>query len=91
VGGVQYAVQPYYNIGILPFLGFVSSGSFLRVIFAFIFVVPVNTPDRSRGSSTDATYIGCRARLLIQIRIEYSRGEASGTRQGSYATDHWSN
>jgi hypothetical protein len=31
--------------------------------------------------------MGCRARLLIQIPIEYSRGEASGTRQGSYATD----
>jgi hypothetical protein len=31
-GGVQYAIQPYYNIGIIPFRGFVSSGSFLTII-----------------------------------------------------------
>jgi hypothetical protein len=32
-GSVQYAVQPYYSIEILPFRGFVSSSSFLRVIY----------------------------------------------------------
>jgi hypothetical protein len=42
----QYAVQPYYTIEIIPFLRSVSSGSFLRVIYPFVFVVPVNTPDR---------------------------------------------
>jgi hypothetical protein len=33
--------------------------------------------------------MGCRARLLIQIRIEYSRGEASGMKYGRGATDQY--
>jgi hypothetical protein len=41
VGGVQYAVQPYYNIEIIPFLRSVPSDAFLRVNYPLIFVVPV--------------------------------------------------
>jgi hypothetical protein len=33
VAGVQYAIQPHDSIDILPFRGFVSSESFLRVIY----------------------------------------------------------
>jgi hypothetical protein len=33
VGGIQYAVQPHDSIEIIPFRGFVSSGSFLKVIY----------------------------------------------------------
>jgi hypothetical protein len=39
----------------------------------------VTAPERS----SDATYIGHRARLLIQIQIEYSRGEASSLNKGA--------
>jgi hypothetical protein len=61
------------------------------VIFAFVFVVPLNTFARNCSQSSGATYIGYRARLLIQIPIEYSRGEASGMRQVNHATDHYPN
>jgi hypothetical protein len=47
MGGVQYAVQPYYSIAILRFKLLILSESFLRVIYPSIFVVPVNTVKRS--------------------------------------------
>jgi hypothetical protein len=43
VGGVQYAIQPYYNIEIIPFMRSVPSDAFLKVIYPFIFLVPVST------------------------------------------------
>jgi hypothetical protein len=82
VEGVQYAVQPYYSIRILPFRRFISSDAFLKVIYPFIFVVPV-IPSPAISVSCPVLGIGYRARLLIQIRIEYSRGEASGLNKGA--------
>jgi hypothetical protein len=50
VGDAQYAVQPYYNIEIIPFMRLIPTDAFLRVNYPFIFVVPVNTGPVSSDS-----------------------------------------
>jgi hypothetical protein len=68
----QYAIQPYYNIGIIPFLRSDSDRCIFEAIYSLKFVVPVNTVKRSSGyrpASPGVGYIVYRGHLFNSLLI----------------------